>query len=244
MNANDMKYAFLLRFDKIDSLSSPGFDDREVADFLNQAQDRIFLRQYMPGANEYGQGFEMSEKRRRDLSELISTAVLTPSDYSTSQIGAHNNGKLVDLPERFLYAVEEHCTFSGSTEPVPVYPIEHDYYVANIRNPYKRPYANLVWRMNIGRNSHGSGTEQGVNAPSDKRVEIITHGPEFVTYFVRYLIEPRRIVVDEITPANQISCQFDESLHNMVVDEAVNIAVAIMQPELYQIKGSEVNKNE
>jgi hypothetical protein len=239
-----MKYAFLLRFDKIDSLSSPGFDDREVADFLNQSQDRIFLRQYTPGANEYGQGFEMSEKRRRDLTELVSTAILTPSNYSASQTGVHANGKFVDLPTKFLYAIEEYCTFNGSTEPIPINVIEHDFYIANIRNPYKKPYKNLVWRMNVARASQGTGEESEGNAPSAKRHEIITHGPEFDTYFVRFLIEPRRIVVDEVTPVNQVSCQLDDSLHSMIVDEAVKIAVSIMQPDLYQIKTNEINSNE
>lgn len=244
MNSNEMKYAFLLRYDKIDSLSSPGMDDREVADFLNQAQIRIFLRQYIPAANEYQKGFEMSEKRRRDLAELVTTAILTTSDLSASQTGVHTNGKFVDLPSKFLYAIEENCTFAGSSEPIPVDVVEHDFYIANIRNPYKKPYKNLVWRMNIARTSHGAGTEEGDNAPTAKRVEIITDGTAFVTYFVRYLSSPRDIVVDEITPANQVSCQLDDSLHDMIVDEAVRIAVAITQHEMYQIKSNEINNDE
>jgi len=239
-----MKYAFLLRYDKIDSLSSPGFDDREVADFLNQAQLRIFLKQYIPAANKYQQGFEMSEKRRRDLSELVSTANLTSSDHSTSQTGVHTNGVFVDLPSDFLYAIEENCTFGTSVEPIPVDAVEHDFYIANIRNPYKKPYKNLVWRMNVARTSHGTGTEEGGNAPTAKRVEIITDGTDFENYFVRYLSSPRDIVVDEVTPANQISCQLDDSLHDMIVDEAVRVAVAITQPELYQIKSNEINNDE
>lgn len=244
MNANEMKYAFLLRYDKIDSLSSPGFDDREVADFLNQAQDRKFLRKYIPEGNKYIQGFEMSEKRRRDLTELVTTVTLTSTNNSSSQTGAHNNGTLIDLPDDFLYAIEEHITFSGSTEPIPVMPIEHDYYIANIRNPYKRPYKNLVWRMNIARNTHGTGEETGGNAPSAKRIELITDGTTYDSYFIRYLKEPRRIVVDEVTPANQVSCQLDDSIHNEIVDEAVRIAVAITQPELTQIKISESESDE
>lgn len=233
MDANEMRDAFLTRYDKLDSLSSPSIEDSEIEEFMNQAQDRKFTHLYMPEGNPTGLGFEMSEKRRRDLSELVKTDNSTTA--SSSQIGVHTNGIFYDLPTDFLYAIEESLVIN--TVSVPIKPIEHDYYLSNINNPYKQPSMDVSWRLNISREDHGTG----IGDPSDKRVEIITHGPTPTTYFVRYLAYPRRIVINVTTPASSVSCQLDESLHDSIIDEAVKIATGITMPELYNIKSNEAN---
>lgn len=168
---------------------------------------------------------------------------------STSQLEANLNGVIFDLPPSFLYSIQEgaRTTLEPNTY-VEVMPITHDYYYANIDNPFKQPWKNSLWRLDISRRIKGQGLEDGTtgnDAPSLKRVEVILPaGATMTDYFIRYLKYPRRIVVDTKTPANQVSSEMDESLHNEIVAAAVRIAVSTMRPEEYQIKQAEEQATE
>lgn len=238
-----MKYNFLLFYDKLFEYGAPAYDDRQISAILTKAQMRVFKRHYMPAANRYREGFETSEQRRTDLEQFIKNASTTAGTITVSgvQTGVHPNGFFYDMPSDFLYAVEEAVVTSTSTpEEVTVLPIRHDYYRANIRNPYKKPYKNLVWRMDYSRQTHATGE----NAATVKRTEIITDGASVTTYRARYLVTPPDIVVDEVTAANQRHCILDDTLHDEIIDEAVKIAVAATTPETYQIADKEQKDNE
>lgn len=243
MTANEMKYNLLLFYDRMFEYAAPSYDDRQISAVLTKAQLRIFKRFYMPNRNKFGEGFEDNEKRRRDLEQFIQNASISDGGISTSisQVGAHPNGTFFDMPGDFLYAAEEALVTSTSNgEEITVLPIRHDYYRANIRNPYKRPYSNLAWRMDYSRQTHGEGTTDG----TPKRTEIITDGATITDYRVRYLTSPPDIVVDEVNPLNQVHCILDVVLHDEIVDEAVKIIRAATTPETYQIADKEQKENE
>jgi len=251
MEANEMKYNLLLFFDKLFEYGAPAYDDRQISAILNKAQIRVFKRHYAPLANVYQQGFEQTEQRRRDLEQFIMSAefdseAVSPVEgvdiiESATQTGAHVNGTFFDMPDDFLYAVEESIITDESTpEEVNVVPVRHDEYRANVRNPYKKPYKNLVWRMDYSRQTHKEGTGDA----SAKRTEIITDGADVSKYRVRYLITPTEIVVDEVTPANQRHCILDATLHDEIIDEAVKISKASVMPETYQIADKEQKENQ
>ena len=177
-------------------------------------------------------------------------ALLSGLGKSTSQDEANPTGVIFDLPPLFLYAVQEGVKTSlEPTRFVEVMPITHDYYYSNIDNPFKQPWKNSLWRLDISRKIKGTGLEDGTTdneASTPKRVELIrpTDQVNITDYFVRYLKYPRRIVVDVKTPANQVSSELDESLHNEIVAAAVRIAVATMRPDQYQIKTAEEQATE
>lgn len=190
-----------------------------------------------------------------DLATLTTNIYFTGgTGLSINQFGVHQNGFFMDLPDLFLYSIEEQVITSElNTKFVTVKPVEHDYVDANLLNPYRKPYKNVIWRLNVASSIKGYGDEDGTldvgtsvlqRKKSNKRVELITNGSNPSVYFLRYLKYPRRIVVDEDTEANQISCELDESLHNTVVDEAVKAAVATFKPQEYQIKVAEKESNE
>ena len=144
----------------------------------------------------------------------------------------------LDLPEDFLYAEEEAGKLSGSTKEVKVKPVTHDEYLANIDNPYKKPYTGLLWRMDICRLADGDNE-------TAKRTEIIVPtSTTLASYRLRYVSYPPAIVVDESNEANQVNCIMDESIHEMIVDEAVLIAKAAVKGEEYQIGLSERQRSE
>jgi len=248
MTANEMKYNMLLLYDKLFEYGSPAYDDRQIGAILSKAQLRIYKRYYMPNRNKFNEGFESTEKRRTDLEQFIKNASVSGGQISVSadQTGVHPDGVFYDMPTDYLYPVEEAVVTSDSTpQEITVKPIKHDYYRANIRNPYKKPYSNLAWRMDFSRLNSGSSGGDTFTGQTAKRTEIIPKsGSTINDYRVRYLITIPDIVCDEITPTNQRHSIFDESLHDEIVDEAAKIAAAAAHPEKYQIADKEQKDNE
>jgi len=221
MTANEMADRWELSFDKITNSDSPGYEDSEISIILTKAQERFFFQNYA-GTNKLAEGFEETEKRRKDLSELTSNAEL--STPSTDQNGVVPNGVFYDLPDNFIYAIKEEVTIASEDECVSgnrikVKPITHDEYTINIDNPFKKPYDELAWRLDFSRET--------VNT-NPKRHELITDGTYTIsTYHLRYLRRLPEIAVDRDTPANQINCILDEITHERIIDLAVEIALEV-----------------
>lgn len=237
MTSNEMKYHFLLLFDKLFELAAPAYDETQISAILTDAQMRV--------ASRNGQLFERTEKKRRNLEQYIKSASVGEGTVtvSSNQIGVHENGVYFDLPDEFLVAIEESVEIGGEKE-ILVKPVTHDFYLKNYRNPYKKPNieegTEVIWRMDISRETHAEGT----SSASAKRAEIITEGSAITDYVLRYLITPPAIVVDTITPTNQRHCILDDTLHYEIVREAVKIATGSVEPELYQISDKEEKENQ
>lgn len=246
MTANEMKYEFELKFDSLFDYSAPAYDDRQVSYLLTNAQLRIFKDHYNPLANKYRAGFEQNEQRRRDLEQLINSASISGGDISTSssQIGVHPNGTFYDLPDDFYLAIEENAVLTGSSIEINVLPVQHDWYRNNVRNPYKQPWDDLVWRMDFRREDHGEDGGDSYTGRTAKRVELITDGTAITDYRVRYIQTPPEIVVATAIPANQRHCILDETLHEEIVAEACKIADAAVKKEEYQISTLEARDTE
>ena len=221
MTANQMADEFEVIFDKITNNDSPGYEDTEISVFLNRGLDE-FVDDTYTGTNLTKESFEETEKRRKDLSELTSNAEITTP--STSQTGNLPNGTIYDMPSDFLYAIKEEATISSEDECVDgrrilVKPVSHDYYGNNIDNPFKKPFDELVWRVDYSRTTAGTG---------NKRHELITDGSyDITTYHVRYLKNPTAIVVNRTTPASMVNCILDQSTHRRIIDRAVKIALEV-----------------
>ena len=267
MTANEMRFNFQLKFDSLFEHSAPAYNDEQISNILTDAELRVFIKRYNPLGNKYKKGFEDDEKRRRDLEQLIKPALYNAVDPTgallsagvenitkeVDQDGTHPDGALFGLPDDFLYAIEEAATLrtnvSAGVDPLTsestVKPVRHDEYLANIKNPYKKPYKDLLWRMDISRLTHAIGSPDA----SNKRTEIIIPTPDTITYYLdkyrlRYLSMPPAIVVDELDTDNQVHCILDESLHGDIVDEAVVFAQAASQKEAYQVGISEQQRSE
>lgn len=234
MTAQEMKRSFLVLYDKITNFAAPGYTDEEISLFLTKAQERIVLHYYRPNANRFNDGFQESEQRRKELSQLLeSNSNSTPS---TSQTGVHPNGTFFDYPDDLLYTTSEEVTIESDNEcidgiRIDIKPVTDDEYTANKRNPFKKPFANagrgLVWRLDFNTRRH----------------ELITDGTfDVTTYHLKYLKKPRPIIIDTSTlngvtgPQNST---LNDSLHERIIDEAVMIATGVTEPQFYQIKQAE-----
>lgn len=221
MTANEMADELEVLFNKVTNNDSPGYEDAELSLILNKSQER-FRNQIYSGSNKLQEGFEETEKRRKDLSELTKNVEI--STASSSQLGTLPNGTFYDLPDDFLYAIKEEVTINSSEECIDgnrirVKPITHDEYAINVDNPFKQPYDGLVWRLDYSRTTDNT---------NPKRHELITDGTyNITTYHLRYLRRLADIVVDRVTPTNQINCVLDESTHRRIIDIAVEILLEI-----------------
>ena len=174
MEANDMAKEYLDILDKRTSNSAPGLLDDEISTTLSQAQEEFLKRKYNWRGNPYQQGFENSEKRRKDLSQLTKSAVLSydaansryvfnEQNSNTYYVQDDNsffrdssiikpNGTLWKLPKDFLWAINEQVSWATTDtcyngNRYDIKPITHDEYNVWIDNTYKKPWFKKTWRM-------------------------------------------------------------------------------------------------
>ena len=263
MTANEMSYRFDILYNKITKFDAPGYKDREKSELFNISQSEIIKSYYNPKGNKYKEGYENSEKRRKDLANLVRNVYLTATNLSVSQTDCHKFGYMYDLPTDMLWAVQEECdmdryildcsTVSYAVDPksgfpiltgmdfnsiltIKIKPVTHDEYNLNIENPFKRPYEKLIWRLDFY-NIAGQTPEM--------RHELINmSGFLILRYRIRYIRKPTNIVVDNTTPVNQVNCELISSLHDEIVIRAVELATGITMPEEYKIKNVEEMKSE
>jgi len=208
MNAREMQLSFEI---KIGQFANYDFDmplqSHEIQDHLNEAQDAVTADLYSE--------FERTEKLRTELSPLIRNITITSFATGTER---HTNGFIVNCPTGMMYPIQERCNVvytdcnsnTGAKE-VNVIPITHDEYALNKNNPYAKPYTDLIWRM-----------EMGSTGAYYKRHELITDGVNTLTnYVLRYLKRPT-----EINIVSKNTCELDPTVHDLIVDKAVGIAIS------------------
>ena len=236
MTSQEMDQEFLILYDKITNFDAPGYTELERSIFLTKGQQRTFFSIYNPLGNQFREGFEESEARRKDLRALVKGATI--STPSADQSEALPNGVLFDLPEDCLYVISEEITTTSNDTcknglRLRVKPVTHDEYAINVKNPFKKPSARReVWRLDI----------------NNGRNEIITDGTFDVSeYHLRYIQRLTPIIVGDNTVdgvTGPQDCLLDEIVHKRIIEEAVKIATGVTDPDLYQIKTIEQKDGE
>lgn len=237
MTITEAKDLFLILYDKVTNLAAPGYEDNEIEEFFDKALLQFVKQHYNYKGNKYKEGVEETEKRRKDLSELVREVTLSGGTGNTSdQSSVLPNGEMFDLPVNFLYTMMEEIIISSTDECVDgnrirVKPITHDEYTEGVRNPWKKPSLEKAWRLDFSRDEDGANT---------LRHEIIAGSTYTVDkYYVRYLKIP-----DNVSIVDNITFELHESVHEEIVDIAVRIAAGITDPQSYQIKQAEQNLTE
>lgn len=263
MNAVEMQEEFLILYDKITNFDAPGYTDEEISRFLSRAQERFVLHVYNPMGNKYLSGFEGTEKRRKDLSALVrdvdltaaptaSPTGITPADR---QVNSKADGTFFELPADFLYTIQEEAEISSTDScyhnktGIEVKPITHDYYLKNKKNPYKKPYGELIWRLDFSTLDIVDATGALPVTTTVKRHELITDTATTVTtYNVRYIKKPTPICTSTLVTIEGVTgisnCELHPITHRAIVDEAVALASGVTNPEAFQIRKMEAGLSE
>lgn len=248
MTNQELKNEFLISYNAIASNSAPGIDDFELSVYLTRAQLEIVKNYYDPLSNRKQKGFEATEKRRRDLNQLV-------KDYKTTS--AISNDFNIDSLARFYVVPDdlflivnekakitsEDC-YNGKT--LTIKPISYDEYDVQIDNPFEKPNEKVAWRLDLS------------NVNNTKVVEIISPYNILgsLEYQIRYIKYPKPIIITNLNTAfpsdnltidgiyAETSCELNTEICREILDRAVLLALADYRPQNLQVKAQISQTNE
>lgn len=240
MTTAEFSNEFDLLYDNANG-NAPGINLYEKSVFLTLAQEEIVKETYS-GFTQSRVGFEGSERRRRQLSELVRDYKTTTqlSNYpSTGGLSTDTNSEqnlitssqFFGLPSDLLYIVLESVTLGGtnsclSGKKIKVKPITHDEFQIDIDNPFKKPNLRKAWRMDLFK--YGASQQAELFA-----IDTISE------YHIRYVKKPKPIVLadfeeDDDTAGMNLSidgyntrkdCELNTEIHRDILTRAVDLAV-------------------
>lgn len=224
MTTQEFSNEFDVLYNNIMSNAAPGLDEYEKSVFLTKAQEEILKNYFNPKGNKYQEGFDDSEKRQIDFSNLIK--VISPTTYTSSQYTKlDDRSSLYSISTDILFIVNEVCkvTENGVGRLVNVVPINFEEYSRLISKPYKQPFKNQCWRLMSTNNTGG------------RIFELIPPlGSTLSSYRMRYVNKPDPIIlvnlsteypglsIDGITSVTE--CKLDSSIHYEILQRAVELA--------------------
>jgi len=245
MTTNEFKNEFFIHYNAIATQSAPSIDDYELSVYLTKAQLEIIKNYYNPLGNKYKKGFENSEKRRVDLKELV-------VNYNSTNIISSNQGLSLDskffvIPDDVFLIIYETANITTGDcfidKQVNVVPKTHDEFNIQIDNPFKQPFKNKIWRLDISK----------IN--NNKVVELIS--PYTISeYQLRYIKYPNPIILTDLTvtfpndglsidgSTNSQTCELDESIHREILDRAIELALRDYKPQNLESKVQLDQRNE
>lgn len=244
MTNSEFKQQFLIQYDAIATHSAPGLDDFEISYYLTKAQLEIVKNYYDPSSNRKNKGFEQSEKRRHDLRNLVVTHTTNDIVFSTNKIS--EDSYFFEIPDEVYLLIYESARLDNKcslNEFVSVVPRTHDEYNIQIKNPFKSPDKNRVWRLDVQR------------IDNKKVVELISSFP-VLEYKIRYIKYPKPIIITNLNLAfpgenltiegvsQETNCELEPGVHQEILDRAVELALNDYRPSRLENKISLDQRNE
>ena len=216
MTPLEFRNEFDLLYNNIMSDMAPGLDDYEVSLFLTEAQEEL-VQQLYNGSVSFD-GFESSEKVRRNLANLIGHREVQLSDPTAYGNGyweyKPSIGNVLALTSERAKILDTKCC--NNTKWVNVVPIKYDEINKVIENPFRRPNNHQVLRLDEKTNM----------------VRIISKAI-VKSYSCDYLAKPAPIIVSDLPAGFSINgnttahaSDLDTSLHRPIIKYAVQLAAA------------------
>jgi len=239
MNISEFKYEFDISWNNIMSNQAPGLSPYEISVFLTQSQDSIVKGIYNGTLTN---PFESTEEARSYLSPLVLQGYPVKIQhqgnfphitngtilYDLNDI-KDNTGETIEKPwfityEGVIFGQYNKC-FAG-TEGI-VKPITQDTYWEIHRNPFRKDNERRVLRLNFQQGDYNFA-------------ELVTEY-SIDKYFIRYIRKPKPIILYTAqNPCNitidgahsnaeagftgEECCELNESLHRIILENAVKLA--------------------
>lgn len=219
-NCEEWSLEFDRLYDNITSNQAPGVTEYEKSCFLTNAQEAIVVGLYN---RTLGRSFEETEEVTEYLASLVTQKTIQNATGDLPHIV--DGSQIYKLPADLLFRTLELCTISdekcGDTQVVAV-PVTQDEYWRTIRNPFKGANKRKVLRLTQGE-------------PDKIYSEIVSKFP-VKDYTVRYIRKPEPIILLDLEDGLSINgytqahtCELHESLHQLILTEAVRQAKAVWQ---------------
>jgi hypothetical protein len=212
-------YAVAARFGSTDNPGTIELDEYEKSLLLTKSQEDLTIELYT-GRNSMGTSFEETEEMRRYLSKIVKEAKLEPITTSSDKpLGIDSNSKFFTLPADLWFITYESVWVSDgkckSMKTMDVYPVTQDEYHKIKRNPFRGANDRRALRLDL----------------SDGVIEIVSKYT-VTEYYLRYLRRLQPIILtnlgndQDIEGVNTVSeCELPETLHQRILDRAVQLAL-------------------
>lgn len=219
----------------------PGLDSYDKSVFLTLAQEEIVNNYYSAKSNRKREGFEETEKRRRDLYKISVPATATTPFRDVTNISPNSYYFIINDDVKLI--VNERLQVSSSdvclnNKVLSVVPYTHDEYNIQKDNPFKRPDKDEAWRLDI---SHAS---QNV-------VEIVVDSQMVpLQYYYRYVKIPKPIILEDLTGGLSINGETDQTecelqlIAREILNRAVELALEASSNPRFQSKIQLNTRNE
>ena len=248
MTNQEFRNQFDISYNAIASNSAPGIDDFELSVYLTQAQLELVKNYYDPLSNRKQKGFEATEKRRRDLNELVKDYKTTFTISSLSNMDV--NSKFYIVPSDLFLIVNEKVKITSedcnNNKTISVKPISYDEYNTQVNNPFEKPNEKIAWRLDLSK----------VNG--SKVVEIISpyNISGSLEYQIRYIKYPKPIIITNLNTSfpldnltidgifTETPCELNTEICREILDRAVLLALADYRPQNLQVKAQMSQTNE
>jgi hypothetical protein len=221
MTNQEFSNEFDILYNNIASNQAPGLDEYEKSVFLTTAQEGLVL-ELISGNNPLGNSFEKTEEVRRYLNDIVKTTKMTKYE-GNDIIKLTNKSTLYKVPEDLWFITYETVKLQDSNlkslpyENIEVVPVTQDEFSRIIKNPFRKPSANRVLRLDV-----------------NGKIELVSDY-DIQSYTIGYVqrLEPI-ILVDlpnDLTikgESIETNCKLNPALHDAILARAVQLAKASM----------------
>lgn len=223
-----------VRYDANASQGAPAYDVQDYSFHFNRSQQEFIFANYDAKGNPKGEGAESTELRSKQLVQLKDHSVI-----STFTSGDHPFSRFVDLPSDLWVTLKEECDITYTddcgdtkTSRTRVKSVTEDYYNANIKNPYKQPYHEVLWRLDRERGNINN-TLSNTNASRHELILFNTATP--TNYRISYYRRPKDVDLSDVNDF----CELDPVLHMSIADKAVEMMMQTVGRDSWQSKVTE-----
>lgn len=222
MTIDEFSNEFDILLNSYPSIGQQGItlNEYEKSVFLTNAQAKLVQGLYT--GNITGDSFEVDEKLRRYLDELVIEAELDCYNNRDEDFKYY----YYKTPKDLWYIVQEKTIISNNpfcpekqNHTLDVIPIRHDEWNTIRKNPFKRPNNRRVLRLDYNK--------------QDSSIELISKY-DINKYIIRYLRKPKPIILTHLDTGLSIDnetvsmpCELNSVLHKTILELAVKLAKQI-----------------
>lgn len=261
MTIADMHQLYKILMNKADTINYPNFEPEEIDVIFNNEQFKIIEQRAYGNNHKKESVEETQKRvddlRNITLNYTLaitpasvpistnkpnSVFVALPSDYRHSleeectvwYTDCNGDGYaeyLVDLAAAIAAGTPSPGASTTPQKVVPVMPITHDRYNKIIRDPFNKPYEDLILRLPYQGNQF--------ELVGDATLSIIS-------YSMRYLRTPAsmRYGTTYATPTTDVQCELAEHLHREIVESAVRSTLENIESVRYNSQNQIIKETE
>jgi hypothetical protein len=221
MSGPEFSSQFDIYANNIASNQAPGWTEEEKSVFLTKSQEQLCLSLYS-GRNAYGSSFDSTEEMKRALANITADAELSPV-ATDIPIATSDHSTFFELPEKLWFITYEAISTANgecSNSSLEVVPIRQDEYHKLKKNPFR-----------------GANNRRALRLDSFNGIVEIVSTYTIKKYYIKYLRRPYPIILGEFadfsingenTPFSDTEvCELDESLHQVILENAVRMALEV-----------------